>query len=237
MSMMARFVAVTPEHLNAMKKSPDLVEELLARDTGSSPFEFSAALQERARAMAPQMLGGMLEKMTPEMRQQLMQYLGVGEKDLNAANVADAILKRMSQGAGAARQPSPQAEASALKNVSLDKAWHGLHYLLCGAAEAVPGALGQAVLGGTEIGDDLGYGAARFFTPAEAKEIARALQEPTLEQALHARFNPTLMESHGLYPGGWDREGDDWLIEAFRTLRAFYADASAAGQAVIAVLE
>ena len=45
------------------------------------------------------------------------------------------------------------------------------------------------------------------------------------------------MEQHGLYPGGWDQEGDDWLIDAFRDLRDFYAAASAAGNAVIAVLE
>jgi hypothetical protein len=71
----------------------------------------------------------------------------------------------------------------------------------------------------------------------ETKEIADALSDPTLEAALHARFNPALIEQHGLYPGGWDEEGDEWLIDAFRTLRGFYADASAAGQAVVTVLE
>jgi hypothetical protein len=236
MSMMARFVAVTPDRIAALKKSPDLIEELLARGVGSSPFEFSAAMQERARAMAPQLLGGVLERMTPEMRQQLMQQLGIGEDGMNAPGVADAILKRMALGASTMRQGAPGAGEPA-KSISLDKAWHGLHYLLCGAAEPVPGALGQAVLGGTEIGEDLGYGPARYFTPAETKEVALALQEPALEQTLHARFNPAVMEQHGLYPGGWDQEGDDWLIDAFRDLRDFYAAASAAGNAVIAVLE
>jgi hypothetical protein len=234
--MMARFVAVTPDRIAALKKSPDLIEELLARGVGSSPFEFSAAMQERARAMAPQLLGGVLERMTPEMRQQLMQQLGIGEDGMNAPGVADAILKRMALGASDDAAGSAWSRRTGEEHLPR-QAWHGLHYLLCGAAEPVPGALGQAVLGGTEIGEDLGYGPARYFTPAETKEVALALQEPALEQTLHARFNPAVMEQHGLYPGGWDQEGDDWLIDAFRDLRDFYAAASAAGNAVIAVLE
>ena len=75
MSMMARFVSVAPDQLAAMKKSPDLVEELLARGVASTPFAFTPAMQERARAQAPKLLGGMLEKMTPELRQQLIAHL------------------------------------------------------------------------------------------------------------------------------------------------------------------
>jgi hypothetical protein len=67
--------------------------------------------------------------------------------------------------------------------------------------------------------------------------MARALQAPGLEAALRARFNPAAMTSLGLYPGGWEVNGDGWLIDAFRTLRDFYAAASAAGQAVVTLIE
>jgi hypothetical protein len=237
MSMMARFVAVTPERLRAMQKLPDLVGQLLEPENGALPSAFSSAFEERVRNQAPQMLGSTLEKMPPEIREQLMRRLGLEEGSLSTPAVGEAILKRMTQAASLLRKPSRQSDESRGKSISLDKAWHGLHFLLCGAAEPGPGALGQAVLGGIEIGDDLGYGPARYFTAAEVQEIARALDDPGLEQVLHARFNPALMEQYGLYPGGWDQQGDEWLIDAFRELRGFYAAASEAGHAVIAVLE
>jgi len=112
-----------------------------------------------------------------------------------------------------------------------------LHYLLCGAAEPAPGPLGQAVFGGTEIGDDMGYGPARYFSVAETSQIAQALQAPGLEAALRDRFDPDAMEQPGLYPGGWNAEGPDWLIDAFRTLRDFYTAVSEDGQAVVTAIE
>jgi hypothetical protein len=47
------------------------------------------------------------------------------------------------------------------------------------------------------------------------------------------RFDPARMLSAGIYPGGWDVNGADWLFEEFRNLRDFYADASANGFAVL----
>ena len=41
----------------------------------------------------------------------------------------------------------------------------------------------------------------------------------------------------GIYPGGWEVTGDAWLIEAFHTLRDFYAAASAAGHAAVTLIE
>lgn len=75
------------------------------------------------------------------------------------------------------------------------------------------------------------------FSVAETSDIARALQAPGLETMLRNRFDAGKMEQLGIYPAGvWD-EGPDWLIDAFRDLRDFYAGASAAGQAVVTVVE
>ena len=240
MSMMARFVAVEPARLAQMKRSPDMIEQLFAPDVPLARFQPSPALQERIRTQAPQLLRGQLDRMPPDLRAQIMRAIGLSESDLDSPDVGDAIVKRMAERADALRQsaqPARQKGEPAPKGISLDKAWHGLHYLLCGAAEPAPGPLGQAVFGGTDIGEDLGYGPARCFTAAQASEIAQALQAPGLESTLRGRFNPAVMESLDLYPGGWKLEGPDWLIDAFHTLRDFYADASAAGQAVITVLE
>jgi hypothetical protein len=67
--------------------------------------------------------------------------------------------------------------------------------------------------------------------------IAAALQTSGVEASLRARFVPATMLSLDLYPGGWDTEGVDWLVDAFHALRDFYGAASAAGQAVVAVIE
>ena len=57
----------------------------------------------------------------------------------------------------------------------IEKAWHGVHYLLCGRAVPGTGLASQAVMGGTDVGDDLGYGPARYFTPDQVAAMAREL--------------------------------------------------------------
>jgi len=169
-------------------------------------------------------------------RQQLQQRLGLGQNGLPNSGVGDAVLQQLAQRA-AARRRTPPAPGTPGHSISLDKAWHGLHYLLCGVLEPAPGPLGQAVFGGTEIGEDQGYGPARYFSPAQVAEIASALQAQGLERELRARFDGPAMTQLGIYPGGWETDDGDWLIEAFHTLRDFYAAASKAEQAVVTLIE
>jgi hypothetical protein len=93
------------------------------------------------------------------------------------------------------------------------------------------------VFGGSETGEDRGYGPARYFAPPQVVEIAGALQSPGLERKLHARFDGEAMTQLGIYPGGWETDDRDWLIKAFRTLCDFYAAASEAEQAVVTLIE
>jgi len=173
----------------------------------------------------------------PELRAQVLRGLGISESDFAGPDGGELLVKRMAERAGKVLGERQQTDEPAVNRISLDKAWHGLHYLLCGAAEPLPGPLGQAIFGGTEIGDDMGYGPARCFTAAETADIARALQAPGLESTLRGRFDPDAMEKLGVYPGGWGAEGPDWLIAAFADLRDFYSAASAAGQAVVTAIE
>ena len=235
MSMMARFVAITPDQLATIKDTPEMVEGVFTLDAGL-PFESPSDLQERLRSQAPQLVAEMLERLPPEVREQLKRRLGLGENGLPNPGVGNAVLMQLAQ-RQATRRRTPPAPGAPGYSVSLDKAWHGLHYLLCGALEPVPGPLGQAVFGGSEIGEDQGYGPARYFTPSQVAEIAGALQSPGLEQELHGRFDGAAMTQLGIYPGVWETDDQDWLIEAFRTLRDFYASASAAEQAIVTLIE
>jgi hypothetical protein len=45
------------------------------------------------------------------------------------------------------------------------------------------------------------------------------------------------MTQLGIYPGVWEPDDHDWLIEAYHTVRDFYAAASQAGQAVFTLIE
>src|SRR4051794_3152384 len=78
------------------------------------------------------------------------------------------------------------------RKLSLDKAWHGVHYLLAGDAESTAG-LGAVVLGGTDIGEDEGYGPARYLTPAEVEALALALDAPGAADEIAARYDADRM--------------------------------------------
>jgi hypothetical protein len=235
MSMMARFVAITADQLASVIDKPGMVRSLFALDAGL-PFENPSELQERLRRQAPQLVAEMLERLPPPIRQQLSRQRGFGENGLPNPGVDNGVLLQLAQREAARCRAKPKPGAAG-HSVSLDKAWHGLHYLLCGALEPAPGALGQAVFGGNEIGEGGGYGPARYFAPALLAEIAGALQSPDLEGEVRARFDPPTMTELGVYPGVWETDDCDWLIKAFRTLRDFYVAASEAEHAVVTLIE
>ena len=87
--------------------------------------------------------------------------------------------------------------------VDVDKAWHCLHFLLTGTAWEGQPPLDFVVRGGTDVGDDMGYGPARALGSAELRAIADALDK--LERRdLISRFNATKMDELEIYPpGGW----------------------------------
>lgn len=88
--------------------------------------------------------------------------------------------------------------------VDLDKAWNALHYLLTGSARDGEGPLAFLLKGGTPVGDeDLGYGPARVFQPAEVAAIADALADVS-QYKLLPRFDLKKFEKLELYPGRWN---------------------------------
>jgi hypothetical protein len=122
--------------------------------------------------------------------------------------------------------------------VRLDKLWHGVHWILTGTAWDTRGALGKAVLGGEEFGDDGGYGPARLLAPEAVAEVAAALASLD-DDGLRRRFDPDAMTEAGIYPGLWRGEpglGETSLLPLARDLRRFYADAAAHGRWVLQAL-
>ncbi|WP_431263517.1 YfbM family protein [Roseateles chitinivorans] len=127
-------------------------------------------------------------------------------------------------------------EGGGVDEIDIDKAWHGLHHLLglVTGDEEAPAA--RAILGGTEIGEDDGYGPPRYFDPEEVREIAAALDEITEEQ-LSAVFDPARMTAEGIYPESiWADEGQealDYLLGYYPEMVDFYRRAAERGDGVL----
>lgn len=120
--------------------------------------------------------------------------------------------------------------------VEVDKAWHGIHYLLTGVAEGGPPPAALAVFGGEAFGPEIGYGPARFLAPEQVAQVAAHLSGLSVE-ALRNRFDPKDMAAKGIYPKMiWVRDGSDaldYVLENYQQLVALYRDAAARGDAMI----
>jgi hypothetical protein len=256
MSMMGRFVQVAPNRLAEIIEDPEQVESLLhggdsagGAGAGISAGPIGDITQMLARA--PKLLEASMKVMDPKMKEMLKKRLAdmgintdvmtTGGKDAEA--FAKLMVERgramaaTMQSRQAQTAPAGPGKTSAGAEISVDKAWHGIHYLLCGAVEPGATLASQAVMGGVEVGEDLGYGPARYFDVDKVKAIAQELSRANLEAEMIARFDPAAMERVGIYPSGFQANDRDWLMDEFRRLRQFYVDASAAKLAVVAVLE
>ena len=241
MSMNATFVQVAPEELARIQANPALAEPLFTPDFASPMAKFgdlSKQMEERIRKAGPQLLDQALEKLDPRLRQQLEQRLGGTAQQFGSGQGGDALLKMMQQRRERAVEMSEAAKKTR-PQLSLDKDWHGVHYLLCGKPEPDSSQLSKPVLGGTPLGDDdegfSGYGPARFFTAAEVAQLSAELSAPALESEARARFDPARMKSLQKYPG-FRAEDLDSLLESVQQLRDFYADAAKNGNAIVTCL-
>jgi uncharacterized protein DUF1877 len=250
MSMMGRFVQVSPDRLKQIIDDPSGVEELFAGDQAAQAMpKFMGALQGQLKSRTPQMFAASIAAMPPEIRDRLtqsMKNLGLDPDALARGEGGDDLAKLMAeplQALGMRLPGQPPASGASSKasgkgaSISLEKAWHGVHYLLCGKVEPGTDLASQAVMGGTEVGEDLGYGPARYFEADEVAAIARELSRPNLEAEMMARWDPDQMAQLGIYPAGFEPNDDQWLMKAFRDLRQFYVDANAANLCVVTCLE
>ena len=116
-------------------------------------------------------------------------------------------------------------------STDLDKAWHGIHWLLTGSADGGDEPHCYLLAGGEQVGDvDVGYGPARALTSQQVAAWDDALTKISREE-LGRRFEPKAMLDADIYPQIWARsikgEEDtlDYLLQAYAGLRDFVAAA------------
>ena len=127
-------------------------------------LNMTAAMQERLRTIGPQTMATTLSRLPDSLRQQIEASLGRTTAAMASGHGGDDILKLMQKHLARRAEPS----AGQREVLSLEKAWHGVHYLLAGTAEPGPELRSQAVLGGVELGDDPGA------SPATARRATSA---------------------------------------------------------------
>jgi Domain of unknown function (DUF1877) len=236
--MNAMFVQVEDAEIARFEADPDSVEALFANQTLSTTglLNMTAAMQQRLRAIGPKTMAETLSRFPDSLRQQIEASLGRTAEAMASGQGGDDILKLMQKHLARHAEPGEKREV-----LSLEKAWHGVHYLLTGAAEPGPELRSQAVLGGVELGSDpegfSGYGPARYFRAAQVRELSEELRRPEVESEAVARFDPAKMSQLQIYPGWRAGEQDkEWLMDAFQRLRDFYSSAAAQGRAIITCL-
>jgi uncharacterized protein DUF1877 len=239
MSMNATFVQVDATELTQIQTDPSMAETLFQDGPMIPPVfaQLDEKMRERVRTIGPQMLANQLSHLDPGLRQKIEARLGQSTSELAGGKGGDAILKLMQERdarASARSQPSGSRE-----KLSLEKEWHGVHFVLCGQAEPGADLLSQVVMGGVELGEDdegfSGYGPARFFPPDKVAEIAKALSHPGLETEAAARFDADRMTKLKIYPG-WRASDSGAVMDALRRLRIFYLDAASKRRAIVTCL-
>jgi hypothetical protein len=227
MSMNAQFREITQSLLGLIKANPALASSVALGDSGlaGKPSAVDMAMRLVPKEHAEEFKAA-FENLPPDFR---------AEMEASAARAADLMkqeLASLKEQAGGVEVPPEELGES----LNLDKAWHGLHYLLCGTAQEGTPPLGNAVLGGTPIGDNLAYGPVRFLEAADVAAVATALSSLDSKE-VGQRFDPARMNEANVYPTCWDDpDTQEWLMESFDALREFYAGVSERGNAVLLFL-
>ena len=211
MSMIGWLRLITPEQLEDFHRNPKSVRKFLKGKVQADASTMRAALERVQQIGLQAHASGAAAD--PVEREKIRLHI-VRDLQSTWVNLMD----------------NPSAEG-----LRREKSWHSLHYLLTGEVEAAAPPLGNTILGGKEIGEDVGYGPARFLTPQQVKEVALALAAVTPED-LAGRFDLDAMQAHNIC-ACVDNEELEMAQHFLQLLSSYYADAASQGNAMLLWIE
>jgi hypothetical protein len=251
------FVEIKPTLLGRIQENPTLIETVALRQLdlqGLSTGDIEAIIgawsperQQYVRAVLSVDVNAIvaaLKTMLPGKQRQTMQahYLSMTTEQLSkeAADLRSRLLAQPTiSGAQKKSKGLGKQGVDIGARICVYKAWGGLHYLLSKTMPLEEESFALAILGGREIGNDIGYGPARYLEESQVKRVAAALPTVTLE-ILRQGYDASAMDKAGIYPGRWrdahDSESVDWLFHAFEVLLMFYKTAAGRSNAVVKYL-
>ena len=118
--------------------------------------------------------------------------------------------------------------------IDLDKAWHAIHFLL--TKQAAEAALPEGfLLGGAEVGEDLGYGPARLLNPSQVADVQQLL-EKLPGDFVRSTLDFSQLAKADIYPLMWDQanpEELEYVSHYFDELRRFVKSAADNNEGVV----
>jgi len=112
----------------------------------------------------------------------------------------------------------------------LDKTWDAIGHLL----SAATGGSFTTLLGGSEVGPDLGYGPARFMSPDEVS-VAATVMERIDREALLANFDAETLLKSEVYPEAWEdsQQDRDYIGQHYEIARSLFIEAARGNSAML----
>jgi hypothetical protein len=232
MSIIARLRQITPDQVKQFSEHPDEAYQLILGDSHEAATETSRELEDWKRRNAVVLLqaiaAGKLENLSPGAR---------AEFDKVHQEFSEIARKSVTQ-AMAAFQAGKLPKKKKTTGISLEKAWHGIHFLLTGQAEGGEPPLAWAVPGHREIPDRqklMGQGPARLLTPEEVQQVSAALSKVKQKQ-LGLRYDVKAMERARLYAVRGEIEFE-YFWAYLMVLKAYYAQAAKLRKGMLSYLE
>jgi hypothetical protein len=199
-----------------------------------SPFEIAAIKRNPAAAVGMATTGSL--RAVGARRPNLLRNIGLLREGGGNGVLLSPFLRRELERQVAEANAAPAADADPERLLDLHKSWHVLHYLFTGEVDGgTPPA--DALLGGRELGDDMGYGPPRLHEPAAASAFARFLAPLTVAE-LQRRIDLPRMSALGIYccedgdDGSADEINED-VAHYFPLLQSFVAEAAKNGNGLL----
>jgi hypothetical protein len=123
--------------------------------------------------------------------------------------------------------------------VDADKAWHAVHAVLTDSSWGTQHDLSSVVLGGTEFGEDTGYGKPRYLTAPEVDALVARLGPIPVEQ-FERHIDLGRLAALEIYPDIWDRAEErsiniDYVRDGYAAVRAQFFAAQQSGEAMLII--
>jgi hypothetical protein len=154
--------------------------------------------------------------------------------NLRAASDAD-IARLLANPVEITRYLYGGGEAGGAERVSLNKAWHAIHFVLTGSRLGGDEPLNFLASEGTPVGDvDVGYGPARVLNSQQVKAIAARLAELSPER-VEARVDLSTLDEHQIYPGNWQRDGlsVEYVVTNYQRMRELIVQSAERGDGLV----
>ncbi|MBX9668112.1 MAG: YfbM family protein [Candidatus Obscuribacterales bacterium] len=165
---------------------------------------------------------------------------GINPQDMfRQLGIKDADLRKMEKMLGPIPAFMKGASTSATKQknrptLQIEKSWQAIHFILCGDPWKGNGLLHNVVLGGTEVGENLGYGNPRYLDPFRVVQTSTALDRLG-DDEFNKKARAANFSGKDIYVYGDRLSGEDYaeLLEYFQEIRAFFKGASDKGCGIL----